>query len=142
MILYCDTSVLIKLYLREEQSDLMLAEANAASVVSVCRITWTETMAALSRRARDVYVDGKVIEQARLRLQAHWSRFAIVEVNQNLVELAGEHADTFVLRGYDSVQLAAACVLHVKAKEVVTFACFDKRLRKAAKLLGIPTLGD
>ena len=142
MILYCDTSALIKLYLREEQSDLMLAEAKAASVVAVCRITWAEAMAALSRRAREVDVDSKAIEQARLRLQAHWSRFAIVEVNQYLVELAGEHADTFALRGYDSVQLAAACVLQAQAQEVVSFACFDKRLRKAAKLLGMPTLGD
>ena len=142
MILYCDTSALIKLYLNEVESDLMLAEAKAASVLAVCRITWAEAMAALARRAREMEVDGDVIEQARQRLQAHWARYAIVEVNQALVESAGEHADTFALRGYDSVQLAAACVLQTQAQEVVHFACFDKRLRKAAKVLGIPAAGD
>ncbi len=58
-----------------------------------------------------------------------------------LVELAGEHADTFALRGYDSVQLAAACVLQTQAQEAVHFACFDKRLRNAAKILGMSTWG-
>ncbi len=142
MILYCDTSALIKLYLSEAESDLMLAEAKAASVLAVCRITWAEAMAALARRAREVEVDSSVIEQARQRLQAHWARYAIVEVNQSLVELAGEHADTFALRGYDSMQLAAACVLQAQAQETVRFACFDRRLRKAAKVLGMPTAGD
>ena len=52
MILYCDTSALIKLYLNELESDLMLVEAKAASVLAVCRITWAESMAALARRAR------------------------------------------------------------------------------------------
>ena len=99
-------------------------------------------MAALARRAREVEVDSNVIEQARQRLQTHWARYAIVEVNQHLVELAGEHADTFALRGYDSVQLAAACVLRSQAQDVVRFACFDKRLRKAAKVLDIPVAGD
>jgi len=142
VILYCDTSALIKLYLDEVESDLMLAEAEAASVLAVCRIIWAEAMAALARRAREVDVDSGVIEQARQRLQAHWARYAIVEVIQPLVELAGEHADTFALRGYDSVQLAAACILQAQAQEVVHFACFNKRLRKAAKTLGIPTVGD
>ena len=142
MILYCDTSALIKLYLNEAESELMLAEAKAASVLAVCRITWAEAMAALARRAREVEVDSAVIEQARQRLQAHWVRFAFVEVNQALVELAGEHADTFALRGYDSVQLAAVCVLQAQAQEVVHFACFDQRLRKAAKVLGMPTVAD
>jgi len=140
VILYCDTSALIKLYLHEAESELMLTEAKVASVLAVCRITWAEAMAALARRAREVKVDSGVIEQARQRLQAHWARFAIVEVNQPLVELAGEHADTFSLRGYDSVQLAAACVLQTQTQEAVHFACFDKRLRKAAKILGISAL--
>lgn len=142
MILYCDTSALIKLYLREVESELMLAEAGAASILAVCRITWAEAMAALARRAREVDMDATTIEQARQRLQVHWPRYAIVEVNQSLVELAGEYADTFALRGYDSVQLAAARVLQAHTQEVIHFACFDKRLRKAAKTLGMPTLGD
>lgn len=140
MILYCDTSALIKLYLQEDQSNQMLTAARTADVLAVCRITWAEAMAGFARRVREVEEDGERIEQARQRLQADWPRYAIVEVNQPLVERAGELADIFALRGYDSVQLAAALVLKTGADETVTFACFDKRLSKAALVLGLQSM--
>ena len=55
------------------------------------------------------------------------------------MELAGEFADTFALRGYDSVQLTAARILQEAPQEELPFACFDTRLRKAAKVLGMQT---
>ena len=48
MILFCDTSALIKLYIREDFSDRMMAAAEAASATAVCRIAWAEAMAALA----------------------------------------------------------------------------------------------
>ena len=42
--------------------------------------------------------------------------------------------------GYDSVQLAAAFEAHRIAQIPVAFACFDHRLNKAAKVLGLDTL--
>ncbi len=47
--------------------------------------------------------------------------------------------DTFALRGYDSVQLAAARQLQQAAWEELHFACFDARLQKAARMLGMLT---
>lgn len=46
---------------------------------------------------------------ARQALARDWPHFFVVEVTQPVVERAGEFAETFALRGYDSVQLAAAC---------------------------------
>ncbi len=57
MILFCDTSALVKLYIKEEVSDVMMRLADSAFVIAVCRIAWAETMAALTRRARDNYLD-------------------------------------------------------------------------------------
>jgi hypothetical protein len=44
----------------------------------------------------------------------------------NVVELAGEYADTFALRSYDSVQLASARILQ-EASGDVYFAAYDTR---------------
>jgi hypothetical protein len=55
------------------------------------------------------------------------------------VELAGEFADTFALRGYDSVQLATARHVQQVTQLPIQFACFDLRLNRAAKLLGMAT---
>ena len=140
MILFCDTSALVKLYLREDASDLMMALATAASAIAVCRIAWAEAMAALARRGRESPADAEVIETVRTRLRHDWPGYAIVEITQPLVELAGDYADTFALRGYDSVQLAAARTLQEAAGEELHFACFDTRLERAAKVLGMLTL--
>ncbi|MBP6582907.1 MAG: type II toxin-antitoxin system VapC family toxin [Chromatiaceae bacterium] len=140
MILFCDTSALIKLYIREDFTDRMLAAAEAASATAVCRIAWAEAMAALARRSRECPADTGAIDTARRRLRKDWSDYAIIEVTQALVELAGDYADTFALRGYDSVQLAAARTLYEAGREPVQFACFDRRLQIAARLLGLESV--
>lgn len=139
MILFCDTSALVKLYLKEDASDRMMTLASAASAIAVCRIAWAETMAALARRTRECPADAEAIGAVRGRLRDDWHAYAIVEVTQPLVELAGDYADLFALRGYDSVQLAAARVLQEAAGAELCFACFDTRLQQAAKVLGMTT---
>ena len=98
-------------------------------------------MAALARRVREYPVDAEVIEAVRVQFRADWSSFAMIEVTQSLVELAGDYADAFALQAYDSVQLAAARVLQEGASEAFCFACFDSRLQRAASILGMQTFG-
>jgi hypothetical protein len=64
----------------------------------------------------------------------------MVEVSQPLVEKAGRFADAFALRGFDSVQLAAAHELHVNTEQKVLFACYDRRRNQAAQLLQLEVL--
>lgn len=137
MILFCDTSALMKLYIVEEGSDVLKTQLSSAEAVAVCRIAWAEAHAALSRRAREVPQDASVIEQAKAALVTDWPHFVVLEIDQTLVERAGEYADTFALRGYDSIQLAAAFETGRISQLPVFFACFDIRLNKAAKVLGL-----
>ncbi len=140
MILFCDTSALVKLYIAEAGSDELKALVLEAEAAAVCRIAWAEAFAALSRRAREVPEDVAVIEQAKAALMADWPNYVVLEVNQPLVERAGEYADAFALRGYDSIQLAAAFEAGRISQTSIFFACFDTRLNKAAKLLGMTCL--
>jgi predicted nucleic acid-binding protein len=97
-------------------------------------------MAALARLQREDPVCNEDLEQARQHLIQSWKTFTIVEVSQPLVETAGRFAEVFALRGYDSVQLAAAHELHVNSEQPVTFACYDRRLNQAAQLLQLEVL--
>jgi hypothetical protein len=63
-----------------------------------------------------------------------------VAVSQQLVEADGRFADGFALRGYDSVQLAAAHELQTTTAQTVIFACYDCRLNHAALLLQLEVL--
>ncbi len=140
MILFCDTSALVKLYIVEVGSEELKARLLEAEAVAVCRIAWAEAFAALSRRAREVPEDSVVIELAKAALAADWPHFVVLDIDQPLVERAGDYADTFALRGYDSVQLAAAFETGRISQMPIFFACFDTRLNKAAKLLGMSCL--
>ncbi len=141
MILFCDTSALIKLYVEEAFSSDMERLAGQSSALAVSRVTWVESMAALSRRAREQPRDAKEIEDCKQDLRASWSRFVVIEVTQALVEVAGELADTFALRAYDSVQLASARLLKQRVPEDLVFACFDRRLQNAASMMGMESFG-
>lgn len=124
MILFCNTSAPVKLSVRE---------AGAASAMALCRIAWSQAVAAMARRARDA---------AGQRLRKHWPHHVVVDLTQALVERAGEYADTFALRGHDSVQLAAARTVQEAGREDLCCACCDARLRKAAKVLGIRVFAE
>ena len=97
-------------------------------------------MAALARRQREDPNSSADLDEARQHLIHSWSTFSTVEVNQPLVETAGRFADVFALRGYDSVQLAAAHQLLLNAEQTVVFASYDRRLNQAALLLQLEVL--
>lgn len=137
MILFCDTSALVKLYVREGESDTMVQKAAASDIVAACRLAWVETHAALARRVREQPDDARAIDAARHRLAADWKHCLALEVTQELADLAADHADMFALRAHDSMQLAAVQLVHSEMPGEVRFACFDQRLVKAARALGI-----
>lgn len=141
MILFCDTSALIKLLIEEPGTPTVQRALAQAEVLAVCRIAWVESIAAMARRQREQPEDGDLLDQARQRLSDSWGDCLVVEINQELVERAGRLADAFALRAYDSVQLAAAHHLMVNSQLPLTFACFDRRLNQAAGLLQMQLLG-
>jgi predicted nucleic acid-binding protein len=137
LILFCDSSALVKLYLQEDDSGAVRSQAAASELLAVCRIAWVEVMSALAKRARERPQDTAAIAKARERFEADWPRYLCLELTQELAELAGDYADTFALRAYDSVQLAAAELARRDMPGELQFACFDLRLIKAARVLGI-----
>ncbi len=140
MILFCDTSALLKLFIDEPGSETMVKARSSMAGIAVCRITWAESMAAFAQRARFKGANQAGLSQARSMFEQSWPGFAIAEFSQPLVEKAGVYAEAFALRGYDSVQLAAAQLLHEQFALPLTFACFDRRLNQAAQLLQLKLL--
>jgi predicted nucleic acid-binding protein len=118
----------------------MIKARSTSEGLAVCRITWAESMAAFAQRTRFKGANQAGLAQARSIFEQAWPGFAIADVTQSLVEKAGVFSEAFALRGYDSVQLAAAHQLHEQFALPLTFACFDRRLNQAAKLLKLELL--
>ncbi len=140
MTAYLDTSALVKLLI-DEQGSAELFAALKDQVLASCRITYAEARSALARREReDIGRDlpkPQAWLEARARLTLDWPQFLVLEVDQALVETAAEFSDVFRLRGYDAVQLAAGHAVRAATDDAVTFFSFDRRLNRAAHVLGL-----
>jgi predicted nucleic acid-binding protein len=137
LIPYLDSSALVKLLIQEPGSDVVWAAVGAVAPVT-SRITYAEARAALARRERELTLlhEGDWT-MARDNLVAYWRLLRVIEVTQPVVEMAGDLADTFGLRGYDAVQLASAQQVAVAGGEDLCFVSFDRRLNRAAHVLGM-----
>jgi uncharacterized protein len=140
VLLFCDTSALIKLLIDEPGSAQIHQASEHAGLIAASRITWAEAMAAMAHRQREDPTSADEIESARQCLSMIWPSFTVVEISQQLVEAAGRFADGLALRGDDSVQLAAAHELHISTEQTILFACYDRRLNQAAQLLRLEVL--
>jgi predicted nucleic acid-binding protein len=137
---YLDTSALVKLLIVEDGS---VALADALTGVPVCtsRASYVEARAAIARRERDASVPWAACAAARLQLQADWPAYTVIELSPGLAEKAAEFAETFALRGFDAIQLASADLVRSSKPEAVSFFAFDRRLNRAARLLGLELPG-
>ncbi len=77
------------------------------------------------------------LAEHKKELEADWDNTGIVMPEMNLIRRAGDLAEQFGLRGYDSVHLAAAESLHTAVQNDLVFACFDDDLSRAAKAIGL-----
>lgn len=136
MTLYLDTSSLVKLYVAEPGSDAVRKLVNAASVVATSTIAYTETRAALARRRRERALRPKAFASAKKTFEAEWPKYFTVDVTSALCRQAGEFAERYRLRAYDSVHLAAfAEVAREAGVRDTRFSSFDDALNRAARSL-------
>ena len=137
MTLYLDTSSLVKLYVVEPGSASVRGQVDAANVVATSSIAYTETRAALARRRRERALTPAAFVAAKTAFDIDWPRYLSVEVTADLCREAGELAERYRLRAYDSVHLAAfAEVAREAGPRNTLFSSFDAVLERAARLLG------
>lgn len=141
MILYLDTSALVKLFIPEAHSEAVRAAVAAGSSVATQLLSHVEACSAFARLA-EIRSDKSLFQRLRRELDAHWGEWEIVQVDEPLVRRAGELCARYRLRAYDSVHLAAAERVHGASRDHADFrfGVFDGDLARAAKSLGLPLL--
>jgi predicted nucleic acid-binding protein len=143
VILYVDTSAVVKLLIEELGTEAVEAWFEQAEQVASSVITYAEACAALSRNHRRLESDPSRLSEQVAALDDQWLEYLRLPVAERP---AGQLALVHELRGMDAVQLAAAVTLRARvlatapATEVV-FAAFDRRLLEAAEREGFATLG-
>ena len=137
MILYLDASAWVKLYVREPGSKELRAQAIKAEAMVVSVVAYPEARAAFARlKAQRISTEAK--HQQRLaQLNLDWGNLLRIELIPAVVRTAGDLAEVYGLRGFDSIHLASALWLKEKTSMPLHFAVFDQRLRLAAERAGL-----
>ena len=113
----------------------MRALARASGLCFSVRLAYVEMRAALAAARRDRRLTPAALSRARRELESAWAATSPIEVDADLVQVAGDLADSERLRGYDALHLAALVRLG-PPDEVAHVACWDFDLRRAAGSLG------
>lgn len=143
MIIYLDTSALLKLYVKEPGTIEVRRAISAAKTSYTHLIAYAEMRAAFAKAVRLTRITTTAAARHRRELDRDWEQLGVLTPDHTMIKRAGDLAERYGLRGYDSVHLAAAESLLVDhRRRAVRLACFDDRLNKAARELGLAVLND
>ena len=139
-----DSSCLVKRYVNEIGSRwvLSITDPVAGNEIYTVRITGVEIVSAVSQRKQDgtIISDDAAMVIATLKNDL-LNEYQIIEVTEQLVNRAMTLAEIYGLRGFDAVQLAAACevqALCITSRiPPLSFLSADKGLNAAATAEGL-----
>ncbi len=133
MILYLDTSSLVKLYVAEPGSAEVHRLVDRAEIVTASVVAYPEARAALARRRRERSLTVAAHRRAKQAFEADWPRVLALDVSSPLARSAGELAERHRLRGFDALHLASFLrVAQEFPGERVRFSSADGALNRAA----------
>ncbi|MBI5747239.1 MAG: type II toxin-antitoxin system VapC family toxin [Nitrospirae bacterium] len=138
MILYLDTSSIVKLYIEEAGTEAVRRWAGEAELLATCRIAYPELISALNRRLRGGDISRKEFRLLIDGFSKDWADFAIIDFDE--IE-AGHFAEKYGLRGFDAIHLSALKLLKDRDNHIsLAFSSFDQELNRAAASDGFTVL--
>lgn len=138
MVVYFDTSALIKLYVHEESGVELVREAvEQAERIATSTVAYAEARASFARKWREGIFTEVEHRGTVSDLDEDWLTYDRLGVSNLVAYRAGELAEKHALRGYDSVHLASA-LRFTERFEDLRFLAFDGRLTDAAREADLP----
>jgi uncharacterized protein len=141
---FLDTSALVKRYVPETGSLWIqsITDGATSNDLAISQITWVELHSALARRQREGSVSADELDIILQKFRNEFdTEYRVIEVDQALIESAGQLVMQNPLRAYDAVQLASG--LYVKSllasmpDTQLIFVSADNRLVNIAQSEGL-----
>jgi predicted nucleic acid-binding protein len=142
MIVYLDSSALVKRYIRETGSVEVNALIIGAEAVTTNLISRAEVPAAIMRASRMDIIKSSEAQHAINQFRSEWLSLQRLPVTETTVSRAEALVVNYDLRAYDAVHLAAALLWQEAIGEIMTLATFDRQMWEAAQKLGMNTWPD
>ena len=134
MIVYFDSSALVKLVLDEGGSDIARDLWKLAAKRVSSQVVYPEARSALAAAWRSGRIDERQLTVAVKSVDNASRALDVLDVDSEVAERAGEMAELHELRGYDAIHLASMVSFAVPRLVV---GVWDKRLAVAASRCGL-----
>lgn len=142
MILYLDTSSLVKLYVGEIGSEEIKNFAQRAAVISTSKIAYAEARSAFARKQKEDGFSLSLLRRVVADFNKDWDSYYLIEITDGLIRVAGDLAEKYLLRGFDSIHLASAIHLKNRISLDVYFSSYDVRLNQSSEKEGVIVLAS
>ena len=126
MILFFDTSALLKRYLKETGTEKVDSLFDSAALIIVSSTAQLECASAFQRLLKTNYIDQEKYSKLKEDIAIDFSFFHIVEFDTNVREECLNVIDKYPLKSLDTIQLASALQA---LKEIDSFVVSDKQLK-------------
>jgi len=137
MIVYLDTSALVKHYVQESGSEQVERVIDQARLVGTAAVTRVEIAAALAKAVRTRLLSTDEAAEALSAFEAEWESLVRLQLHELLLARAASLAWEHGLRGYDAVHLASALFWREIVGEPVVLATYDRELWEEASRCGL-----
>jgi predicted nucleic acid-binding protein len=137
LIVYADSSALVKRYVSEKGSKEVFRLIEKSTALGTAIISKTEVAAALGKAVRMKYLKKDQANSALKAFMSDWDSLIRLQLSEILVDRAATLAWDLGLRGYDAMHLAAAQFWQEILGEAVTVATYDRELWSAAVETGL-----
>lgn len=139
MILYLDSSSLVKKYVEELGSEPVIKLWRNASAIAISTVGYAEIMAAFHRKKRGEVIPLKKLNPIIGSFKNDWASFIRIEVSSGINPTIDRLVSRYPLRGFDAIHLASALSLHHNLNKQFLFVCHDSRLLQVARSEKLPT---
>jgi len=137
LIIYLDTSALLKQYIGEQGADEVEQLLGKADSAGTAMLTQTEIASAMSRAVRAGLVSADEGQAAWEEFLKDWSLITHLRISSQVTQRAASLAWQHCLRGYDALHLASALLWQEALGMSVTLATFDRDLWLACRKAGM-----
>ncbi|MEK6681663.1 MAG: type II toxin-antitoxin system VapC family toxin [Nitrospirota bacterium] len=137
MILYCDTSALIKRYVEEDGTGSVDRLWDSALAIVTSTVAFAEAVSAFSRKLREGILTHKEYLVTVKNFKKDYNHLILVPINNDLNALIEDLAARHPLTGFDAIHLASAITFTQSENVEMVFACFDDTLNQSALKEGL-----
>ena len=137
MIVYFDTSALVKRYVAEPDSPAVLDLWERTVLIAASQLLYAEMSATLARKRREQPGSALLLNQVEQAFRDDWATLYRIPIDDEINRRVDDLLTRRALRGADAVHLASALLLRDLAEDAVHFACADGTLVDAARAEGL-----